>query len=166
MAQSQTSLESWVEKYLPLKVHHNLTELLEDIVEPDLRIRFREISKLMAATMRRDILQDQGYSHLKKKALALISALRIESNTLNDQKTAEREERRLRSKTLSSPRKSHQASVADSFPRHSVKVSPNKLDLYQVAQNPAFFISPRRTSESPAQSPPKQPVSIAVEQID
>ena len=37
IVQQQISLENWVEKYLPLKVHTNLAELLEDVIDEEKR---------------------------------------------------------------------------------------------------------------------------------
>lgn len=67
------ALTNWVDKYLPLKVHHNMSELLEDFTTPELKYRFKEVSKLMANSLRKEILNDNGYSQLKKRALDLIS---------------------------------------------------------------------------------------------
>ena len=73
IVQQEHSLESWVEKYLPLKVHHNLTELLEEFMPEDKKDRFKIVARLMAASLRKSIIDDQGFSQLKKKALDLIS---------------------------------------------------------------------------------------------
>jgi hypothetical protein len=37
IVQQQISLENWVEKYLPLKVHTNLAELLEEVIDEEKR---------------------------------------------------------------------------------------------------------------------------------
>jgi len=47
-----------------------------------------DISKLMAETLRKEILIDQGYSRLKNKALDLITEMRLENGILNEKKTA------------------------------------------------------------------------------
>jgi len=44
---------------------------------------FMEISKLIAETLRKDILNDNGSSMLKNKALDLITELRLETGILN-----------------------------------------------------------------------------------
>ena len=47
----------------------------------------------MGTVLRKEILEDQGYSRLKTKALDLITKLRLQQQILNDKKTAERAER-------------------------------------------------------------------------
>ncbi len=86
----QTSIESWVEKYLPLKMHTLITQQLEDIIHPKKLEEFKCISKLMAETLRKDIFDDVGFSKLKNKTLDLITELRLENGLLNDEKTAAR----------------------------------------------------------------------------
>jgi hypothetical protein len=49
---------------------------------------FKEISKLMAETLRKDILNDAGHSKLKQRTLDLITELRLENGILNNKKTA------------------------------------------------------------------------------
>lgn len=87
------ALTNWVDKYLPLRVHHNMSELLEDFVTPDLKNRFKDVSRLMGNSLRKEILNDNGFSSLKKRALDLITGLKLDQNLLNEQKTKEREER-------------------------------------------------------------------------
>lgn len=86
----QTSIESWVEKYLPLKMHTMITQQLEDCIHPKKLEDFKSISKLMAETLRKNIFDDVGYSKLKNKTLDLITELRLENGILNDEKTAAR----------------------------------------------------------------------------
>ncbi len=87
---AQTSIESWVEKYLPLKMHTLITQQLEDVIHPKKIEDFRTISKLMAETLRKDIFDDVGYSRLKNKTLDLITEMRLENGLLNEEKTAAR----------------------------------------------------------------------------
>lgn len=84
----QISIESWVEKYLPLKIHHMITQQLEDCIHPKKLEDFKSISKLMAETLRKDVLSDAGHSKLKQRTLDLITELRLENGLLNSKKTA------------------------------------------------------------------------------
>lgn len=47
----------------------------------------------MGNALRKEIFNDLGYSSLKKRALDLLSQLKIDQALLNEQKTAEREAR-------------------------------------------------------------------------
>ena len=86
----QVSVESWIEKYLPLRLHHQVTELLEDVISAKKRERLLEISRTMAGVLRKEIIEDQGYSRLKDKCLKFITDMRLEQKMLNDAKTAKR----------------------------------------------------------------------------
>jgi len=82
------SLENWVEKYLPLKMHTMVTEQLENVINPKKLEDFRSISKLIAEKLRNEIFADCGYSRLKARALDLITELRLENSILNEEKAA------------------------------------------------------------------------------
>lgn len=65
-------------------------ELMEDVIDERQLQRFKAIGRTMANTMRKSIMDDQGFSTLKNKVLDLITNLRLEKQILNDEKTAER----------------------------------------------------------------------------
>ena len=65
-----------------------ITQQLEDCIHPKKVEDFRSISKLMAETLRKDVLNDVGFSKLKQKTLDLITELRLENGLLNNKKTA------------------------------------------------------------------------------
>lgn len=69
----QLSLENWVDKYLPLKVHHNVCEMLEEVVSPDQQHVLKDRAWEMAGVLRKEIFEDLGFSRLKKRALDLIT---------------------------------------------------------------------------------------------
>lgn len=81
------SMENWVEKYLPLKLQHQISETVGEVITIDQRKRFYEISRSMARVLRQEIIKDKGHSLLKKKCLDLITHLRLEDQLLNDDKT-------------------------------------------------------------------------------
>lgn len=72
------SMENWVEKYLPLKLQHQISETVGEVITLDQRKRFYEISRQMAKVLRQEIIKDKGHSLLKKKCLDLITHLRLE----------------------------------------------------------------------------------------
>ena len=84
----QDALESYVEKYLPLKLQHQMSETLIDCLDKKTRVKFIETNTIMSEALREDIIKDTGHPKLKLKALDLISKLRVESKILNPQKTA------------------------------------------------------------------------------
>lgn len=82
MSNQQTSLENWVEKYLPLKMQHQIAETVGEVLNDDQKDQFYEISRQMAKVLRREIIHDTGNSSLKKSTLDLITNLRLERNIL------------------------------------------------------------------------------------
>lgn len=82
LANQQTSLENWVEKYLPLKLQHQIVETVGECIDEDQQDRFMEISRHMAKALRRDIIKDNGKSGLKKKCLDILTNLRLERSIL------------------------------------------------------------------------------------
>ena len=64
-----------------------MTELVQEFITPKQQQRLREISTLMADTLRTGVLEDCGSSGLRKKCLALIANLRLECDVLNRSKT-------------------------------------------------------------------------------
>ncbi len=58
----QISLENWVEKYLPLKLQHQIVETVGEVISDDLKDKFYEISRSMAKVLRKDIIKDNGKS--------------------------------------------------------------------------------------------------------
>ena len=100
---SQISLESYVEKYLPLKIQHQMAETLNESLDKKTRVRFQEYNHAMAEALREEIIKDTGHPKLKAKCLDLISRLRIESNVLNSTKTS-REFRRTETRIERPPK--------------------------------------------------------------
>ena len=85
ISNQQVSLENWIEKYLPLKLQHQITETVEPCVPQEMRERFIEISRGIAANLRKEIVQDTGNSYLKKKTLDLITVLRLERTVYEEE---------------------------------------------------------------------------------
>ena len=56
ISNQQVSLENWIEKYLPLKLQHQITETVEPCVPQEMRERFIEISRGIAANLRKEIV--------------------------------------------------------------------------------------------------------------
>ena len=88
---TQLALESYVEKYMPLKMQHQMSETIIDCLEKKAKIRFIELNTIMANTLRDEIIRDNGHPKLKAKCLDLITKLRVESAVLNVTKTAKAE---------------------------------------------------------------------------
>lgn len=84
----QISLESFIEKYLPLKVQNQICETMMECMDKKHKQKFTEINLVMCDVLRAEIMQDTGHSKLKAKTLDLISKLRLEANVLNAAKTA------------------------------------------------------------------------------
>ena len=42
-------MESWIEKYLPLRMHTLVCEMMEDFIDDEMRIRWQQVSRVMAA---------------------------------------------------------------------------------------------------------------------
>jgi len=80
-----------VEKYLPLKLQHQLSETVGECFPRKQKQKFYEISRAMAEVLRQDILKDSGVSRFKTKVLDLITALRVEVDLLNHEKTGKAE---------------------------------------------------------------------------
>ena len=51
----------------------------------EMRERFIEISRSIAANLRKEIVQDTGNSYLKKKTLDLITVLRLERTVYEEE---------------------------------------------------------------------------------
>jgi hypothetical protein len=83
----QASIENWVEKYLPLKLHHIIVETVGDVLTPEQQERYFAQSKQMSRVLRKAVLEDQGNSSLKYKVLDVLTNLRLEAQLLNDDKT-------------------------------------------------------------------------------
>lgn len=83
----QTSLESYIEKYMPLKFQHQFSETIIDCLDKKARVRFAEINNVMSDALRQDIMNDTGNTKFKTKCLDLITKLRLEVNVLNSAKT-------------------------------------------------------------------------------
>ena len=88
----QLSLESYVEKYLPLKMQHQMSETIMDCLDKKAKTRFIELNSVMASALRDDIIKDSGHPKLRAKCLDIISKLRIETSILNPAKTGRRPE--------------------------------------------------------------------------
>jgi len=58
ISNQQISLESWVEKYMPLRMQHIITETVGEVVSEKQRDRFLEISREMARVLRQEIIDD------------------------------------------------------------------------------------------------------------
>lgn len=84
----QISIESFVEKYLPLKIQHQMSETIVDCLEKKAKARFIELNTIMCEALRDDIIKDSGHPKLKAKCLDIITRLRVEANVLNAPKTA------------------------------------------------------------------------------
>jgi len=84
---AQTSLESFVEKYMPLKMQHQMSQTILDCLDKKARQRFFELNNIMTDALREDIIKDSGHPKLKAKCLDLITKLRIEAEVLNEAKT-------------------------------------------------------------------------------
>ena len=91
----QLSLESWVEKYLPLRVHYLTTELVEKFIKQDKQEELKQISDLMAQELRRAVIEDVGHPRLKQKALDFLTTLRFGDKMLTDGRNP-----KLRSETV------------------------------------------------------------------
>ena len=83
----QDSQESYIEKYLPLKIQHQMSETLMECLDKKAKVRFTEMNLIMSEALREDIIKDNGQPKLKLKALDLITKLRVEAKVLNPQKT-------------------------------------------------------------------------------
>ena len=83
----QISLESFIEKYMPLKVQNQICETMIECIDKKYKMRFVDINTTMCDVLRQEIMQDTGHSKLKQKTLDLISKLRVEANVLNSTKT-------------------------------------------------------------------------------
>lgn len=59
------------------------------MLPPERQTKFFEISKQMAKLLRKEIMNDQGTSLLKKRTLDLITSLRLENKQLPDQPAPE-----------------------------------------------------------------------------
>ena len=88
LTDQQLSLESYVEKYLPLRLQHQMAESVMDCFNKKDRLKFKEYNDTMAEALRDEIIKDCGHPKLKDKCLDLISKLRIETNLLNPTKNA------------------------------------------------------------------------------
>ena len=82
ISDQQISLENWVEKYLPLKLQHQIVETVGEVIPLEKREKFYDISRSMARVLRKDIIEDKGNSTLKNKVLDLITQLRLENDIL------------------------------------------------------------------------------------
>ncbi len=80
-------MENWIEKYMPLKLQHQIVETVGEVLPPAMQQKFYDISKLMAKALRKQVLEDTGSSSLKLKVLDLITELRLENDLLNQNKT-------------------------------------------------------------------------------
>ena len=68
-----------MEKYLPLKMQHQMSETLIDCLDKKAKARFIELNTAMATALRDDIIKDSGHPKLRSKCLDIISKLRVES---------------------------------------------------------------------------------------
>ena len=75
----QASLESFVDKYMPLKLQHQMNETLLDCFDKKAKIRFIELNTVMTDTLRDEVLKDTGHPKLKAKCLDLITKMRLEA---------------------------------------------------------------------------------------
>ena len=81
------SLESYVEKYMPLKIQHQMAETVMEVLDKKAKLKFYELNHTMAEALREEIIKDTGHPKLKAKCLDLISKLRVEQAVLNVTKT-------------------------------------------------------------------------------
>jgi len=80
------SLENWVEKYIPIRVLHIITESVGPALSDKQKGVFLDVAHEMSKVLRQEILADQGYSRLKQRALDMITSLRLEADILNAKK--------------------------------------------------------------------------------
>jgi hypothetical protein len=64
---------------------------MEDFINPELLDRFKQVGSLMSSILRKEIIEDMGYSRLKNKALDFISKLRMTEKLLDEKKEKERD---------------------------------------------------------------------------
>ena len=83
---AMNSLENWVEKYLPLKLQHQISETVGDVIVPENKQRLTDVTKQMSKQLRKAILEDKGTSMLRQKCLDLLTNLRLEQDLLNLEK--------------------------------------------------------------------------------
>ena len=75
----QASLESFVDKYMPLKLQHQMNETLLDCFDKKAKIRFIELNTVMTDALRDEVLKDTGHPKLRAKCLDLITKMRLEA---------------------------------------------------------------------------------------
>lgn len=66
-------LENWVEKYMPLKIHKQISDALANTLESSRSLgKLLEYDRDMTKNLRKTILDDVGNPRLKKDMLDLI----------------------------------------------------------------------------------------------
>ena len=79
MLDQQASLESFVDKYMPLKLQHQMNETLLDCFDKKAKLRFIELNTVMTDALRDEVLKDTGHPKMKAKCLDLITKRRLEA---------------------------------------------------------------------------------------
>ena len=79
MLDQQASLESFVDKYMPLKLQHQMNETLLDCFDKKAKLRFIELNTVMTDALRDEVLKDTGHPKMKAKCLDLITKMRLEA---------------------------------------------------------------------------------------
>eukprot|EP00347_Sterkiella_histriomuscorum_P019130 403342832 len=73
------SLENWIEKYQPLKIHHMIIEALGECLNRKGRIKLSEYDFKVSEILRQKILADHGNPKLKEKIIDLITKYETET---------------------------------------------------------------------------------------
>jgi len=79
LSNTQMSLENWVDKYIPIRVIHMITETVGAVLPDKQKNHLLNMAEEVGKGFRKDILHDQGHSKLKQRALELITSLRQET---------------------------------------------------------------------------------------
>ena len=79
MLDQQASLESFVDKYMPLKLQHQMNETLLDCFDKKAKLRFIELNTVMTDALRDEVLKDTGHPKMRAKCLDLITKMRLEA---------------------------------------------------------------------------------------
>ena len=80
----QQALESYVEKYMPLKLQHQMSDTISTILDKKQKQRFYEHNETITEALREEVLKDSGHSRLKDKCLDLIQKLKLEASIINN----------------------------------------------------------------------------------
>ena len=80
------SLENWVEKYVPLRLQHQIGQSVYKFLSKKHQRKFQDQIDRRCVELRTEVMKDVGIPRLQQKCLSILSDMRLEEDLLMEKK--------------------------------------------------------------------------------